>query len=154
VQPGARVRVEAPGIVAGRYVGTVLTRTADTITVGSPTGAPVVVPTSRLTGLEISRGKSRTAGAVRGMMWGVPIGLAAGLISLGAYEDCSSGGGCGGAETKGTLVMLTALSGAAWGAAIGAIVGREAWDSYELGPRASIGVLPHGVTLGMRLSLR
>ena len=29
VQPGARVRIQAPGIVAGRYVGTVLTRSAE-----------------------------------------------------------------------------------------------------------------------------
>ncbi|MEO8563136.1 MAG: hypothetical protein ABI601_13720 [bacterium] len=38
IQPGARVRITAPGVVAGRYVGTVLTRSGDTLTVGSPNG--------------------------------------------------------------------------------------------------------------------
>ena len=71
VQPGARVRVEAPGIVAGRYVGTVLTRTADTVVVGNPHAVPLRIPFARITAIEISRGKSRTEGAISGIKWGV-----------------------------------------------------------------------------------
>src|SRR3954471_21970273 len=74
-QPGARVRVQAPGIVAGRYVGTVLVREPGMIRIGAPDAAPIDVPIDRITSLEISKGSSRLAGAGRGMKWGTAIGL-------------------------------------------------------------------------------
>ena len=59
IQPGARVRIAAPGIVAGRYVGTVLTRSADTVELGAPGTSPIKVPIARITSVEVSRGSSR-----------------------------------------------------------------------------------------------
>jgi hypothetical protein len=143
--------VAAPGIVAGRYEGTLLSRTADTLKLGSPNGAPVAIPIARLTSIEVSRGKSRTAGALRGIMWGAPIGLAAGVLSASAVTgDCV---GCTDDYSKAGWIGLSTLSGVLWGAGIGALVGRERWEVFQLAPRTSIGLSTNGVMLGMRLSL-
>ena len=55
---GARVRVEAPEIVVGRYAGTVLSQTADTIRLQSSNGE-LAIPVRRVTAAAISRGTSR-----------------------------------------------------------------------------------------------
>lgn len=127
LHPGARVRIDAPGIVADGYTGTVLTRTADTLTVGDPRSAPMTLPITRITSLEISRGKSRSAGALRGILIGAPIGLAIGLVSTADGTTCTS---CD--ESAASVVALFTLSGAVWGAGIGAIVGRERWVKFQL----------------------
>lgn len=151
LQPGAKLRVAAPGVVAGHYEGTLLSRSPDTLKLGSPSGAPVAIPIARLTSLEVSRGKSRTAGALRGIMWGAPIGLATGLLSASAVTgDCI---GCTDDYSKGGWIALSTFSGVLWGAGIGALIGRERWDDFQLAPRTSIGVSSDGAMLGMRLSL-
>jgi hypothetical protein len=149
VQPGARVRVEAPGIVAGRYVGTVLARSADTLTLGNPSGAPVALPLGAIRSLEISRGKSRTTGAVRGMMWGAPIGAALGIFGIATAEECT---GC--FESVGDAEALAAftIAGLLWGAGIGAIVGRERWERFDLPVRAAFRAGPRSMALAVVLS--
>lgn len=149
VQPGARVRVVAPGIVAGRYVGTVLSRSADTITVGSSSSLPIALPTSRIESLEISRGKSRADGAIRGIKWGAPFGALLGLAFIAAInDDCYE---CGfGSDNKAGFVALETVGGAMWGAGIGALVGRERWQGFDLQKRTALGVGPHGATLALR----
>ena len=139
LQPGARVRVSAPGIVANHYVGTVLSRSGDTLQLGGPNAAPVNVPVNRITSLEISRGKSRLRGAGRGVLWGTPIGLVVGLASANSLEDCSDFG-CGDASSgeRGAYVLASTLGGALWGAGIGAIVGRERWEHFDVGARTSL----------------
>jgi len=139
LQPGARVRVEAPGIVAGRYKGTVLTRTGDTLTLGGPSSAPVRLPLDRLTSVAISRGKSRSAGAVRGIAWGAPIGLLMGVLAVGLAEDCTN---CTDEPSDGEAVALGTLGGALWGAGIGAIIGRERWERFQLPTRTSLLLRP------------
>jgi len=138
LQPGARVRVIAPGIVAGRYVGTILTRSGDTLQLGGPNAAPVNVPVNRITSLEISRGKSRLHGAGRGVLWGTPIGLVVGLASANSLEDCTDFG-CGDASSgeRGAYVLASTLGGALWGAGIGALVGRERWEHFDVGARSA-----------------
>src|SRR5689334_24380552 len=79
-QPGSRVRVTAPSIFAGPYVGTVLAREPGIVRVGSPSSQPIDVPIDRITALDISHGKSRSAGAGRGVAIGTPIGLVLGLV--------------------------------------------------------------------------
>ena len=150
VQPGARVRIVAPGIVAGRYVGTVLSRSADTITVGSSNSLPIALPTTRIESLEISRGKSRADGAIRGIKWGAPIGAVLGLAFIAAInDDCYE---CGfSSDSKAGFVALETLGGAMWGAGIGALVGRERWQSFDLQRRSALGIGPHGPTLALRL---
>jgi hypothetical protein len=145
VQPGSRVRIQAPGIVAGRYVGTVLSRTTDTLVLGSTNAAPVQVPIARITSAEVSRGSSRSLGAVQGLKWGVPIGLALGVIAAASSDNpdavyCTGFDNCGQSDAAYRARVITAgvVGGAIWGAAIGALVGRERWERFDVVPRTSL----------------
>jgi hypothetical protein len=154
MQPGARVRIQAPGIVAGRYVGTVLTRGADTVELGAPGTAPIKVPFSRITSIEVSRGSSRALGAVRGVAWGAPIGLVIGVVAAAGTDDdpycfdtCSTSG-----SYKAGIVAASTLGGALWGAGIGAIVGRERWERFDISPRSSFDLRNGRANLGVALA--
>lgn len=131
VQPGAKVRVTAPTVGIQRFRGTLIT-TGDTLDVARG-GVRVRVPSAAVTHLELSRGRSRLAGAGRGAIWGAGIGLALGAITtsqreaLGPCLEVGPGGECESYSAGEWLVMNTA-GGAIWGALIGAIVGREDWD--------------------------
>lgn len=157
IQPGVRVRIEAPGIVAGRYVGTVLSRTADTLVIGAPSATPVKVPIDRLTGLEVSRGSSRSLGAVRGLAWGVPIGIVFGVVAAASttsadYVYCVDYCTSTSSSYKAGLIAGGALGGAIWGAGIGALVGRERWDRFNVTPRTSFDVRQGRASLGFALA--
>lgn len=151
LQPGARVRIQAPGVVAGKFEGTVLTRSADTLVLGGPNASPIHVAVARISALEISRGTSRADGAIAGLKWGVPIMAAFGAVlaaSGGNGGNCSTcdvdfGDGVG-------ITALFTLSGAFYGAGIGALVGRERWDQFDLASRTSlqVGRGRIGVTVG------
>jgi hypothetical protein len=142
LQPGARVRVRAPGIIAGRFTGTVLSRGADTLTLGAPNASPVNVPIDRITSAELSRGSSRAEGAKRGLIWGIPIGLLAGLISDASRKSipsyCFGDASCEPEQpSTATQLLIGASVGAAWGAGIGALIGRERWERFDITPRSS-----------------
>lgn len=142
VQPGARVRFEAPGVVAGKYEGTILMRTPDTLVVGGPNMTPVRVAVARITSLQISRGSSRADGAIRGMYWGVPIMTALGaVIALVAVNDnsCRNCTPVSGGEGVG-FTALAAVSGAVYGAGIGALIGRERWERFDMPARTSLDI--------------
>ena len=158
-QPGSRVRIQAPGIVAGRYVGTVLSRSPDTLVLGSTNAAPVQVPISRITSAEVSRGSSRGLGAVQGLKWGIPIGLALGVIAAAGSDNpdnvyCSGFDNCGQSDAAFRTRVITAgvVGGAIWGAAIGALVGRERWERFDVAPRTSLDYRDGRTHLGMALS--
>lgn len=154
VQPGARVRIQAPGVVAGRYVGTVLTRSADTVELGAPGTAPIKVPFALITSIEVSRGSSRALGAVRGVQWGAPIGLVFGVIAAAGtdsdpycFDNCRTSG-----SYKAGIVAASTLAGALWGAGIGAIVGRERWERFEVSPRSAFDVRQGSARLGLAVA--
>lgn len=154
VQPGARVRIMAPGIVAGRYVGTVLTRSADTLELGAPGTAPIRVALARIMSLELSRGSSRSLGALRGVAWGAPIGLIVGIVAAAGtdsdpycFDACSTSG-----SYKAGLIAGSTLGGALWGAGIGAIVGRERWERFEAAPRTTLDLRHGRTTLGVAVA--
>ena len=71
LQPGARVRIVAPTVLGGKLEGTVVGRKGDTLSIVPRNVAPVDIPISALSRVEIYRGKSRTAGAKKGLMWGL-----------------------------------------------------------------------------------
>jgi hypothetical protein len=153
VQPGARVRVTAPGIVAGDFVGTVLTRTADTIAVGGPNVVPIHIPWARISSLEISRGKSRADGAIVGIKWGAPlmaaVGATLGIAGTGLNDRCTQCDDISLGEAV-SVTALFALSGAFYGAGIGAIVGRERWDQFDVGARTSLRIDRGRIGIGMQ----
>jgi hypothetical protein len=150
-QPGARVRLEAPGIVAGRYEGTVLTRNADTLRVGGPNSQPLNVPIDRIASFEVSRGISRSLGAKRGAVWGSAVGLTFALVALPSLRSCDYCNNTSGDLTSFVLYMTS--SGALWGAGIGAIIGRERWDRFDLVPRPITGLRAGRPSLGLSLQL-
>jgi hypothetical protein len=134
IRAGSRVRLDAPGVLGDRMVATVISRTADTLTVASPNAAPIAVPTSRITRLEVSRGDSRSAGVLHGMKWGVPIGIGFGVLGALLSDDCQS---CKNPPNRAAIIPAFAGAGAAWGAVIGAIVQHEQWEPFALTPRVS-----------------
>jgi len=81
LQPGARVRVTAPAVLGGKLEGMIIGRRGDTLSIVSHDAAPVDIPISALSRVEISRGKSRAAGAKKGFLWGLAIGLPVGLAT-------------------------------------------------------------------------
>jgi len=126
VQPGARVRIEAPGVVAGHFVGTVLSRTVDSVHVGSQTSAPITLALSQITSLEVSRGNSRVGGMLRGLAWGAPLGLA--FAAMATTSSCHSV--CSVPDSR-KLVRIFAVSGVVWGAGFGALIGHERWGPLQ-----------------------
>jgi hypothetical protein len=63
--------------------------------------------------------------------------------------------GCDGEQiTEAGWVTVNTLSGALWGAGIGALIGREKWDSFALAPRPTVGVRHGGLMLSLHLSTR
>ncbi|HKP15929.1 MAG TPA: hypothetical protein VJT85_07690, partial [Gemmatimonadaceae bacterium] len=93
-----------------------------------------------------SRGKSRSAGALRGIMWGAPIGLGFGILGLGLAEDCVA---CTDEPSDAEVVGLFTLSGVIWGAGIGAIIGRERWERFQLATRASLLLRPEARSIAI-----
>jgi hypothetical protein len=154
-QPGARVRVQAPGIVAGRYVGTVLAREPGLLRIGSQNTPPVEVPLDRITALEISRGSSRWAGVGRGAVVGTVTGAALGLLIAAFSNDADRtywDAGRRDTLSRAGLVGYTALSGAFWGGAIGALIPKERWDRFDVTPRVGADVRRGRAQLGLRLA--
>jgi hypothetical protein len=150
-QPGARVRLEAPGILAGRYEGTVLTRTGDTLRVGGPNSQPLTVPIDRLASFEVSRGTSRSLGAKRGVVWGSAVGLIIAAVALPSVQSCDYCSNTSGDLTS--FVLYMTASGALYGATIGALIGRERWESFDLAPRPLTGMRAGRPSFGLSLPL-
>jgi len=154
VQPGARVRLRAPGIVAGRYTGVVLSRSADSVTVSRAAGQSVVVPFAAVSALEISRGKSRMKGAGKGTLWGGG-SMALLFASLpGSTKECrstSSGTRCTNLSV-GESMLIGATGGAFWGALIGALIGAERWERADMPARVTL--MPGTDGRGMQAVLR
>ena len=146
LQPGAKVRVTAPTAGVQRFEGTVVAA-GDTLDVARG-NARIRVATSAVTQIELSRGRSRSAGAARGALWGAGIGAVLGAVTYTSYKD-----GCEDSLsiyddvcdpiTPGLYVASAALGGAFWGTIVGAIVGRERWDTVMMGgTRTSMAMTP------------
>jgi len=161
LQPGARVRVTAPGILGGRLDGTIGARRGDTLSVVQQGIAPINIPISSLTSVETFRGKSHLAGAKRGALWGAAIGLPLGAAAaLGDnrefnvvddtcdpdFFECDM-------YTDTEFVVLMTVGSTLIGAGIGAIIGRAHWEKLQLPVRSSI-LAPSKGRVGIGLALR
>ncbi len=157
VQPGARIRLRAPAVVAGRYTGVVLSRSADSMMVSRAAGSAVVIPMRAVTSLELSRGKSRAVGAGKGALWG---GGSMGLLFAalpGSVKECqrtTSGTRCTNVSV-GEAMLVGAAGGAVWGALIGALIGAERWERAELPVRVVLmpGLDGRGVQAMIRVGM-
>ena len=131
--PGVRARIRAPGSVNGRLTGTVMSRTADSLSIATENGVPLQLPLSALTSVEVSRGKSRSKGALKGALWGGGIGLLSGLFSDSGDQNCTTD-----CHSRGEYAAAGAVGLGITGAAIGAIIGSESWDRLAVPVRTAL----------------
>ena len=138
VRPGKRVRIDAPGVIAGPFTGTILKRTSDTLVVGGPDVEPISIALSRVRSLEISGGKSRWRGAYKGTLWGGGIGAGLGFATASELRQCRTTSGVRNCDlpvpdaAKELYVAAFAYVGVVYGAIIGAIIGSERWDRFDV----------------------
>lgn len=129
LREGARVRIRAPGVVAGRLEGTVLGVLGNTLRFAATTGAPLAVPIDRITEAYIYRGKSKRAGAAKGALWGAGVGVILGGSSA-AMSDCFEPNCSPGDNVVGGAVLAVFSTGI--GALIGAGRGGDHWERLVL----------------------
>ena len=135
---GARVRVEAPALFAGRRVGSVAAMRGDTLLLRVRDRA-VAVPLARVERIEVRRGdRRRGAGALRGMGIGLLSGIAVGLAYARideTSEPCGDGP-CG----IGYFIypILGGGAGLALGGVLGAAAGWQRWERVPLPARVGL----------------
>lgn len=132
VEPGARVRVSAPGVVAGQVVGTIKELRPDTCVLqveGRPW--PLVLPLASVTQLEISRGHKSKSGI--GILLGGSAGFLGGYLIGTQTSVCET---CGGSESKGKTGLafgtILGLLGAAVGGELGSKDRVEFWEEVPI----------------------
>jgi hypothetical protein len=156
LSPGVRVRIDAPGVLAGRLATTVVSRTRDSVKVlARPRKAlakdeePLTYLTlalDRITSVEVSDGRSHVGGTVVGALSGAAVGVA--LVNVDALvgADKNAQAACQRpADCEGVPTYQAAVIGAAIGAVAGSLFRREQWKRVDFAPRAS---LERGVTGG------
>jgi len=132
--PGTKVRVDAPGLLSSRLVGTVVALRADTLEVtgrvGTPTAKPAtwtgLVPLSTIDNLERSHGSK--GHALVGMGIGFVVGAVIGKATYGS-DNSSSDFGWGNVQA-----VLFGLLGIIPGGIIGAQFRTEQWEKVQVGP--------------------
>lgn len=156
LQPGTRVRVLAPSAVAGKLTGVVLARVGDSVSISRPDALPVTVPLSAFTSLEISRGRSRSRGAVKGALWGGGTFLLLSAILPADSRPCKEGQVEPDCErvSAGTNLAYGGLGGAFLGSLIGAAIGPEHWVRATLPARVAVTTTTswRGIGLGVRVT--
>ena len=149
IRPGSRVRIIAPGVADRRYVGTIVERHGDTLVVARGPDSHVRAPITALSLLEVSRERSRAQGVKRGIVAGALGGAGTGVLMAAVH--------CGDENFKcpqGLIAIpaYVSVGGAIWGAAIGAVVGGERWETRIRTVGVSVRPVSRGV--GMALALR
>ena len=149
LSPGVRVRIDAPGVLAGRLATTVVSRTRDSVKVlARHHNAPerdderltyLTLALDRITYVEVSEGRSHLRGTIVGGLSGAAVGAA--FVNLDDFvgadktrEACTRPIDCKEAST-----FQAAAIGATIGAFAGVFFGRERWRRVDVAPRASIG---------------
>jgi hypothetical protein len=152
VQPGTRVRFTPPDTLSGRVIGTVMSRSADSIVIATPAAMQYRMALKSVPSLDVSLGKSRSAGAKTGFKWGAGIGGSIGVGFIAAREVVTI-------DPIAVLFVgtLAGLYGGV-GAGIGAIVAGEKWARYAVPGVGSVspsfGVTPGGVAVGGHFQFR
>jgi hypothetical protein len=137
VAPGSRVRVLAPNVSAERLVGTLAFGIIDTVSV-DVASVRRTIPVKSVERLELSRGKTRRAGAMRGAKFGLLAGGAYAIVAFASKQGSYA------SEQRGLPVALVnSLAVGAGTVTLGALIGSryrvESWTTVypKLPPRAT-----------------
>jgi hypothetical protein len=145
---GARVRISAPGVLPRRVTGRVGRVTADTVVLQTR-GAAVAVPIAAASRIEQSYGRSRDAGAARGLVFGALAGGAAMGVAVLSGKDFCIYVTCLANDPVGATggFLIGAALGAPAGALIGALVGVEEWEAITPAHLRRLHVSPAGIAV-------
>lgn len=159
LQPGARVRVTIPALGGDRLDALLSAKTGDSLVLIRAGYSPMTVAVSTITAADVYRGRSRGAGARRGVKWGAIIGAALGALAIVGNtnyfdEVCEPPPGtCDRVSDVEAFAAFT-LTGVGYGAAIGAIARVNRWERLSLpDKRVSLLTDPARRQLGVRFAL-
>ena len=155
VEPGAVIRATRAN-ADDRLVGTLVSRTPDTLTIALRSGGVLKLPASSVRTLEVSTGRRRLAPAAKYAAIGaVGWGVVAAVVPYEAcdparYRNCNESN----SMSKSEFVATQALGMAIIAGAVGAIRGSESWTRVEGGSTSAFIRPAHtGTALGFRLRL-
>jgi hypothetical protein len=161
LEPGTRVRIEAPDVRRRGMEGTLHAMDADRLVVllDGDAARPVTIPLTSLARLDVGTTRSRASAGARGVgiggVIGAGIGLGVGLVVVAVDPDMEprapagyiSGPIWSGPSTGEVLAILT-VGGAIIGAAVGGLKGLAApgrtWENHWRAPRLSVGPVGNG----------
>jgi hypothetical protein len=143
---GAKVRVEAPLVSAGRIQGAVAELGATALVV-SVDDRRVTVPWRAITHMDVSAGQRRHA--LRGLLIGAGVGAALSIVMPKCVnEGCSTEVGF-----EPVFALMGALGGSAWGSLIGALVKTEDWKAVSV--RLAVAPMPRrGASVAVSIAIR
>ena len=150
---GAKVRVRVSGEDGQRFEGWFRAHSGDSIAIADDKGRTRRIAMRDVSSIERSLGRSRSAGAGRGALWGMGAMLP---LAFAGYSSAQCPGGepngawCGSDWGLGIGGALLAL-GAGTGALVGAAIGHERWESVGLPAHIALSPTRGGVRAGLRL---
>ena len=125
VQPGTHVRLRAPEFLVGRYTGSYIGHSSDTLFFRNAKRGSMRLPAGAVTHLQVSAGKSRRRGSLRGALWGGAIlGALSGLFSSDTSINTER-------VALGPYVLRGAVNGAVFGSIVGVFVPARVWHTAE-----------------------
>lgn len=148
MHPGASVRVYAPRHLLEHLDAVYLGKRGDTLLFGNDQGAPIGIPASAITQLEVSRGKSRLLGAGRGALWG-----AGTMAILGAFVAYSSDWNTDVDGSRDAFLLASTAAGAELGAIIGAFVPRHRYVAVDPQLLVNLAGRPDRPSIGVRFAV-
>ena len=150
---GAHVRVTAPELQMRGVTGTVVDMTADTLFIVRWHQAPrTAIPVDKLSRLEVSGGKNRRRGMVRGGAIGLVFGGLMGVGIAGLTENEGGPDGIGSAEDVAIIAGTTGLI-TLMGVGYGAVMAPDRWQDAALHPPANRGMGEAGpMRVGIRIT--
>ena len=150
---GARVRLTAPELQMRGSTGTVVDMTADTLFIVRWHQAPrTAIPVTKLSRLEVSGGKNRPRGMLRGGAFGLVLGGLVGVGIAGLTETEDGPDGIGSSEDVAIIAGTTGLI-TLMGVGVGAAMPPDRWQDATLHPPANRGMGDAGpMRIGLRIA--
>jgi hypothetical protein len=153
---GARIRVTASVREPGRFTGTLLRVDQDSLHLETRNGA-FVIPRSRITRIEVSRGQKSALG--KGLKWGFLGGALAGAVVSTLVCTTNTCQFIEGPDAPGVWIPLGTAIGAAGGTIVGLVIGAlshtERWERLSAPPSTSFyagyGGRDRGALVGVRV---